>query len=309
MTVDTRLAASVDLAALAESWGIALDAQRKSKATIKAYRAGSDGFLRWHADAYPGTTPVLDRASVNLYLADLRNSGQSAGTARLRFNALKLFSAWLTAEGEFDRDPLYGMKPPKMGKPAVPSVADSDIELLLKACRGGRFADRRDYAIVQLLASTGIRAGECVALTVADIDLKARAATVQHGKGDKARLVPLLPDTAQALDRYLRVRKAHRFAHTAPLWLGAGGRREFGYQGMAAALRIRAQSVGIEGFHPHRLRHSFASRWLAAGGSEDGLMAAAGWADRNMISRYTEDTRQRRAAVEAERLQLDKFTV
>jgi site-specific recombinase XerD len=65
-----------------------------------------------------------------------------------------------------------------------------------------------------------------------------------------------------------------QLAHTEPLWLSASGRRTFQYAGLSLALAARAKAAGIERFHLHRLRHTGASRWLAAGGSEQGLMAA-----------------------------------
>ena len=50
---------------------------------------------------------------------------------------------------------------------------------------------------------------------------------------------------------------------------------------------MRAEMAGVAGFHPHRLRHTAAHRWLAKGGSEGGLMAVAGWTRPDMLLRYT----------------------
>lgn len=85
------------------------------------------------------------------------------------------------------------------------------------------------------------------------------------------------------------------------LWLGERGTR-FGYDSLGRALRRRAQLAGIEGFHPHRLRHTAAYRWLARGGSESGLMAMAGWTRTDMLVRYTRAHASERAALEARRL-------
>lgn len=305
----------IPLAELAESWFISLEAEGKSPATVKAYRRGAQSFIGWHETTYPAAVPVLDPASVRAFLVDLRKAGQKPGTLRLRYNALKLFAAWLVAEGELDRDPLAAMKPPKLDKPMVDAVPDADFDRLLKACKGISFADRRDTALLLVMVSTGLRAGEVAALTIEDVDLKGRIIHVKHGKGDKERAVPLLDkirldapgqpvfSPAQAIDRYLRARRGHKLAHTGLLWLGEMS-RPFGYQGMARALGLRAEAAGVEGFHMHKLRHSFAGRWLAAGGSEDSLMAVAGWSDRNMIQRYAASDRLKRAIDEARRLGL-----
>ena len=70
------------------------------------------------------------------------------------------------------------------------------------------------------------------------------------------------------------------------------------------ALKRRAQAAGIPGFHLHLMRHTAATRWLRAGGSEGGLMAVAGWSTRGMVDRYTGASASERAAAEAHGLNL-----
>ncbi len=74
----------------------------------------------------------------------------------------------------------------------------------------------------------------------------------------------------------MRLRTHHRLASSPALWLGDRG-KGFSYDALHKALATRAAAAGINGFHPHRMRHTAAHRWLAAGGSEAGLMAVAGW--------------------------------
>lgn len=83
----------------------------------------------------------------------------------------------------------------------------------------------------------------------------------------------------------------------------AGRTRSFPISSMQA-LRRRAQHAGIDGFHLHRLRHTAAHRWFAAGGTESGQMAMAGWSRSDMLVRYTRATAAERAAIEALRLDL-----
>ena len=155
------------------------------------------------------------------------------------------------------------------------------------------------------MTETGMRAGEVVALQLTDLDLSRGLATVTRGKG---RIVPFGSQTATALDRYIRSRRTHVRAESPALWVGDRG-KGFSYYGLHAALRHRAQIAGIERFHPHLLRHTAATRWLSAGGSEGGLMAVAGWARRDMIDRYTAATASERAAAEARNLNLGDLGV
>jgi integrase len=99
------------------------------------------------------------------------------------------------------------------------------------------------------------------------------------------------------------MRRTHRLASTSALWLGDRG-KELAYYGLRNTLQYRAETAGINDFHPHLMRHTAASRWLAAGGSEGGLMAVAGWSTRDMIDRYTRATSSERAAAEARGLGL-----
>ena len=88
------------------------------------------------------------------------------------------------------------------------------------------------------------------------------------------------------------------------MFLTARQRRRLADHGLRRSLGLRAEAAGIEGFHPHVFRHTAASRWLSAGGSEGGLMAVAGWSDRAMLDRYVRATAAERAATESRNLNL-----
>ena len=298
--------AALPLADLAESWLLSLEAAGRTPATLRAYRAGVSGFLRWHA-TQGSAEPVLDKPAVSAYLADLRRSGQSPGTCRLRHAALRRFSTWLAEEGEAEEDALRGMKPPQLDHPVVPRLTDEEVAALVRACKGPGFVDRRDEALVRLMTEGLLRASETLSLTTADVDVRRGLATVRRGKGGKGRIVPFGPETGRSVDRYLRMRRRHPLAHTPPLWLPGAGRPRFGYQGLAHSIGARAKAAGIEGFHLHRLRHTGASRWLRAGGTPTALRAVGGWTSLDMVMRYTADDAAAQAVEEARRLGLDRL--
>jgi site-specific recombinase XerD len=271
---------------------------------VKSYVFGVRAFVAWCERA--GTRPVLDRPTVNGFIAELLSNGVEASTARARQLSLRRFSAWLAEEGEIDRDELLGLKPPKLDQKITERLTDDQCRALIKACAGKELRERRDEAIVRLMLETAARAGEVVNMTLPDMDLPAGRAIIRRGKGGKGRPVPFGPQTGRAIDRYLRLRRGHSLADTPALWLGDRG-KGLGYDGLYAALRYRAELAGISGFHPHLLRHTAAQRWLDAEGSEGGLMAVAGWTRRDMLDRYTRATASDRAADEARRLNLGEF--
>lgn len=296
----------MDLAGLLPSWRLALQADRKSKQTVEAYVTGVRLFLEWCASN--GHPAVLDRPTVRSWVTAMLDGGAAPATARTRQMALKRYSAWLLEEGETDVDPIRDLKPPKLDTKVVQGLTDEQCAALVKACQGKEFVDRRDEAVARLLIETGMRAGEVLGLTVEDVDVQRGLAVVRRGKGGKGRIVPFGPQVARSIDRYLRLRRTHRLAHTDALWLGGGG-QQFRYHGLDTTMKRRAAAAGMPHFNLHRLRNTAAARWLAAGGSENGLMAVAGWSSRQMLDRYTRASASDRAAAESRKLDLGNLGV
>jgi integrase/recombinase XerD len=283
------------------SFALHLRGERKSAQTVKTYTDGVRLFLSWCERE--SLEPALDRATVDKWIAALLDSGAEASTARSRQLAVRRFSAWLAAEGEIPADQLAHMSPPKLDTKHVPVLTDDQLRAMLAACKGPRMMDKRDEALIRFMAETGARAGEVLALELGDVNLLAGTAVIHRGKGGKARTVPFGPRTGAAIDRYIRARRHHRLASTPALWLGDRG-KGLAYYGLRCALAYRAKAAGVEGFHPHMMRHTAADRWLSAGGSEGGLMAVAGWTRPDMLMRYTRARAEQRAADEARRLNL-----
>jgi integrase/recombinase XerD len=279
----------LDLQRLRESWLIELRAQRKSPATLSAYNRAVGMFLDTHIE--------MTKPAVMAWLAGVADS--EPATVRLRLAAIKQFAKWLAAEEYLDADPIRMIPPPKLDQKPVAALSEDEVRRLIKACAGMDWRDKRDKAMVLVLRDTGLRAGELLALDVADIDLVGCVALVTRGKGGRARRSKFGATAAAAIDRYQRAVSAY----DGPLWRGRDGRLT--YTGLTNSLRQRAEQAGIKGFHVHRMRHSAAVRWLAAGGSEGGLMAQAGWKDRTMIDRYLATAREDLAAAEFDRLRLD----
>jgi integrase/recombinase XerD len=294
-----------DLPFLLLSWEIALKAEGKSPSTIHSYLRGCRTYLAWcEANGYPAE---LTKPLMRAWVAELLGEHEPT-TAKIRQQAVRRFSAWLVEEGELADDPLLGLKPPKLTDKVTPCLTDDECHRLIAACshttyRGGVFMDRRDEALVRLMLETGLRAGEVLALMISDVDITHGVLLVRKGKGAKQRVVPFGAKTARALDRYLRVRRSHALASHRALWLGALS-QGLSYHGLRMALLKRAELAGLKDFHPHLMRHTFATRWQAAGGSEGGLMAVAGWSSRDMIDRYSRASAANRALDEARGLGL-----
>jgi site-specific recombinase XerD len=137
--------------------------------------------------------------------------------------------------------------------------------------------------LLTVFVDTGARLSEVCGLSLPDVDLDVGTLRVL-GKGRRERLLPIGRVAVRALDRYLRERAAHRYAHLPALWLGERGRMST--SGVSQMVRRRGDAAGISGLHPHMFRHTFAHQWLASGGSEGDLQRIAGWRDPAMLRRY-----------------------
>jgi integrase/recombinase XerD len=289
-----------ELDALAESWIIHMQAERKSPHTIRTYTAGVAAFRRWCEAA--GIEPALDRPTVEKFTAALLDGGAEAATALSRQRGVRRFSAWLADEGEIPADALAGMRPPKLDDKIPDELTADQVKAMLATCGSKDFHDIRDEAIIRLMTESMVRAGELLGMLTTEVDIRGRSALVRRGKGGKGRLVPFGPQTGRALDRYARARRRHALVASPQFWL-ANRQRVMTYDALYSALRRRAESAGFT-MHPNMLRATGAIRWREAGGSVPGLLTVAGWSSVEMAARYVKAAENRLAVDEAHRLDL-----
>lgn len=294
------LLADVEMQMLLDSWLLRLRAAHKSRHTIDSYRQGVTKFMRWAGER--GVKPELTERAVSEFILDLQEDGASSATVANRFITLRQFSGFLHSIGELGVDEVKQMGTPKIDDVMVDPLTRDEIVAMIHACKGPRFVDKRDEAVIRFMAECTARAREVTTMKLATTKVLEGTAML-FGKGARERIVPFSTYTAVAIDNYLRARRRHKCAGSEYLWLGVG-RPRWDYPGLYYALKGRAEAAGIEGFHPHRLRHTAADGWLEAGGSEGGLMTVAGWKDHTMLRRYTRRRAAVRAIDEARRLNL-----
>lgn len=274
---------------LLASWLLSLRSRNLADQTRHVYARSARQFLE-HLTVPPSE---LRREHVELFLADYA-TGRSAATVSVVYRALQQWMRWLEAEGEIPTDPMLRMQPPLVPERPVPVLSEEQLRALLAVCDGRRLVDRRDTALFRLLIDTGGRLGEVAGLAVTDINLDGLVCTVL-GKGRRERLLPYGVRTAEALDRYLRVRRTDRRAGDTGLWLGEKGKGALTPNGIYQVVRRRGASAGLPQLHPHQFRHTASHRWLAEGGSEGDLMQLNGWRSRSMVSRYAASAAAERA--------------
>jgi integrase len=263
---------------LGASWGRALRVRHLSPNTIDSYLLTVRQF-----GEYLGADPAEAGAEDIAGFIEHSLATRSVSTASLRYRNLVQFFNWLVAEDERESHPMSRMSGPVAPVLPIPVVDDETLRRLLRAAEGKGFNERRDTAILRLFIDTPCRLSEITNLELSSIDWDAPAITVR-AKGAKILTNPVGPASLGALDRYVRVRRVHKFANSQALWLGPRGKMT--RWGLPQMLERRCAQAGIAKLHFHQLRHTFAHEWLKDGGSGEDLMRLAGWSSRSMLSRY-----------------------
>lgn len=287
-------------AILLGSWDVAMQARRLSPNTRRIYLGAAGKLAAWVREH----TEVLSwedvgRRDIEAYLAAYLATSTPANVNN-NFRAIQQLFRWLTDEDEIGSNPMIGLRAPRLPEKVVPVLTGAQLRALLDSCAGRDLVNRRDLAVLRLFAASGLRLGELAGLDRAEVNVTARLATVT-GKGDRQRVVRFDPDTAVSLDRYLRVRDRDRWAERRELWLAEKGRGPMTRNGIYQMVVRRGDAVGID-LHPHMLRHTFAHRYLAAGGAEGDLMEQAGWRSPQMLRRYGASAKAERARTAYDRV-------
>ncbi len=264
-------------------------ARRRSPHTVRAYVATAQRFLVALGDNAPGdwaALAALDVIALRNQLAGRRASGIGQVSAARELSALKSFLVFARAQAGLPSGvPRLRGPRVKKGLPR-PVTPDEALHLAHTVAEDAQepWIGARDMAVLMLLYGAGLRIGEALALTPAILPLG--DSMVITGKGNRQRLVALLPVVREAIDQYFAL-VPFALARTEPLFRGAKGGPLAA--GMIRRAMARARSVlGLpENATPHALRHSFATHLLGAGADLRSLQELLGHASLSSTQIYT----------------------
>ena len=242
-----------------------------SKHTVKAYRYDIGEFAAY-ASAHNADAPKLwDRMLLRGYIAYVSGKKVSRNTLLRKISAVHSLITYLIAEGIMSVDPFDLITVPKKEKRLPKFLSEGEVgkmadhggpEAVRRDDAGYKFAER-DYAIFELLYSSGLRRSEAAGLNIGDVDFYGGFVRAM-GKGSKERLVPVGDKALRAIRVYLSARPKPQ-APAMPLFLNHHNAR-LSDHGLALIIKKLARRARFaRPVNPHSLRHSFATHLLDNG--------------------------------------------
>jgi integrase/recombinase XerD len=266
-----------------------------AKNSIDAYRRDLENytaFLRGKKQN-PITASSDD---VRAYLAELEVHGLARSSAARKLSAIKQFHVFLQGEGLATQNPATIVEGPKKQTPLPKTLHDDHITALLNAAAEAvataepdrRLKAMRLQCLVELLAATGLRVSELIAMKLQAVKSESDFLTVK-GKGGRERLVPVSRRAQTALKDYVSLLKIQSENMSPWLFPSHGESGTLTRQHFALELKALARTAKLDAdlISPHVLRHAFASGLLAKGADLRAVQQMLGHADISTTQIYT----------------------
>ncbi len=263
-----------------------------SPKTIEAYSRDLHGFLAFISQHHGGGEGIivlqsLPQTDLRAWMAAERGRGLSARSLARSLSAVKNFLGWLAQWQGFDTTTVLSARGPKYRRKLPRPLTEEGARAVLTdigAYAAQDWIGARDIAVATLLYACGLRISEALGLTGADHPMPDVIRI--RGKGDKDRLVPVLPVAKDAVGDYLRL-CPYPALRTVPLFRGARG-GPLNPRLIAKAMEQARMRLGLPATAtPHALRHSFATHLLSAGGDLRAIQELLGHASLSTTQAYT----------------------
>ncbi len=277
---------------LMQRWLEAAQVAGKSEKTIEAYRRDVSGFLGFltsykGGDVGLGALAGLTVSDMRAWMAHTRGRGLSARSLARALSAVKGFYGWLHMAEGVDNPAVASMRGPKT-KARLPRPVEAgqarDLLALVDIQHKEAWVGARDIAVLTLLYGCGMRVSEALGLNRAQAPLPEVLRII--GKGQKERLLPVLPVARAAVAAYIKA-CPYDLPADGPLFIGIRGKRLGARQVQKLMQALRGQLGLPATATPHALRHSFATHLLEAGGDLRTIQTLLGHASLSTTQVYT----------------------
>lgn len=262
--------------------------------TITAYESDIIdlcSFLRKYNDAPVRVADVFcaDTLTFRSWLADRTRRNLAYKSTARALSSLRTFYKWLARTKNIKNDAIGIISSPRVPRKLSKAIETTDIADMHAAIRsvdgGETWIAARDWALIVLIFGCGLRISEALSLTNADIVSHPEFLRIM-GKGNKERIVPVLPAVYTALDKYVAIRP---FGHAPrdPVFRSVRGLPMTPRMAEKVIENLRKYLQLPDYVTPHALRHTFATALLAGGADLRSLQELLGHSSLSTTQLYT----------------------
>lgn len=253
--------------------------------TIEWYQDNLEKFFIWLDTDNPANLSLENFKQYGVYLQDnvIKHNGDKLSDSPVQgcLRAVKAFYNF-AIEQQYIDDFSRKLKLPKVHHREQQILDDEEIETLF-SCFGNSETDTRNKCFIAYMLDCGLRRGELTKINIGDVDIKNKT-TIIKGKGGKQRFVPMGSMSSSLLSEYIK-RYRSSAGLTSPLFIDNNGDRCSDNLIKQLFKRLKDRS-GIKRLHPHLLRHTFATYYIADGGDLETLRLILGHANIQTTQRY-----------------------
>lgn len=236
-----------------------------SSHTVEAYGRDLERYVKALEEKGVTEPDDVTRPLIEEHLEHLAEEGYAPSSVERVLSAIKSFHRFMLQEEMSSVSPAAALPLPKKAERLPDVLSVRQALALLDQPFPKTAAGQRDRAIIEVLYGCGLRVSELTGLDVGAVSLEDEVVRVV-GKGSKERLVPLMGSAHKALAEYLSDWRGELVSSRsgAAVFLNVRGGR-ISRQSVFAIVERAGRVVGIDGLHPHTLRHSFATHMLQGG--------------------------------------------
>jgi integrase/recombinase XerD len=299
LLIRTEFKVITPLAEWANTFLRAKQAEQVSKNTIHFYGANLKVFLAWCDSQYVKQVEEITADHLRMFLLWLKEEGHNGGGVHGFYRTLRTFLRWYAVEVEPEgwRNPCEKVKAPRLADESLPAISLEDVEKLYRAASGNMAS--RDKAVVLVLADSGLRAAEFLALNIDSVDGFTGEIRVKHGKGNKSRTVFIGKRTRRALRSWLKQNTG------AALFTSDEGSR-LTYSGLRQIIRRLSVKADIPYPPIHSFRRCFAINFLRSGGDLLSLQRLLGHSGLSLLGKYARQNTDDLAAAHSQHSPIDR---
>ena len=254
-----------------------------SKNTTKAYLRDLSKFSKFLNSIDINNLENVTEGICSTWIADLFQDNVSARSIQRHISSAKGFFSYLKKSGLIQNSPFELINSPKSPNYLPNILSPEEVSQLLNF-KPKNSQDKRDFAIIELIYSSGLRVSEAVNSNLSDFEDNNNFLRVL-GKGSKTRLVPVGRFAQNAIQEWLKERKKILTSDDALFVNLRGGR--ISTRSIQERIKNIALMQGLPPVNPHMLRHSFATHLLESSGDLRSIQELLGHSSLSTTQIYT----------------------